>query len=134
MSKLLDLLDLLRKGSAVTDPKLWKDRAALTLALTALILTGCRAAKGFGYEIPISETDAASIAAGVAVLVGLFSTYATATRWDYSLPSLCRPTAGLTLYEPTLNRVPPTMLWSSTSEPTQGIQVEAVSLGFKCRF
>jgi hypothetical protein len=80
MSKLLDLLDLLRKGSAVTDPKLWKDRAALTLALTALILTGCRAAKGFGYEIPISETDAASIAAGVAVLVGLFSTYATSDK------------------------------------------------------
>ena len=50
------------------------------LALTALILTGCRAAKGFGYEIPISETDAASIAAGVAVLVGLFSTYTTSDK------------------------------------------------------
>lgn len=80
MGKLLDLLDLFRKGAAVSEPALWKNRSALTLALTALILTGCRAAKGFGYEIPISETDAASIAAGVAVLVGLFSTYATSDK------------------------------------------------------
>jgi len=80
MSKLLDLLDLLRKGSAVTDPKLWKDRAALTLALTGLIVVIVKVAKGFGYDLPINETDASSIAAGFAVLVGLFSTYATSDK------------------------------------------------------
>ena len=80
MGKLLDLLDLFRKGAAVSEPALWKNRSALTLALTALILTGCKVAKGYGYEIPISETDAASIAAGVAVVVGLFSTYATSDK------------------------------------------------------
>lgn len=80
MRKLLDLLDLFRKGAAVSEPALWKNRSALTLALTALILTGCRVAKGYGYEIPISEADAASIAAGVAVIVGLFSTYATSGK------------------------------------------------------
>lgn len=80
MGKLLDLLDLFRKGAAVSEPALWKNRSALTLALTALILTGCRAAKGFGYEIPISETDAASIAAGIAVAVGLLSTYLTSDK------------------------------------------------------
>lgn len=80
MGKLIDLLDLFRKGAAVSEPALWKNRSALTLALTALILTGCRVAGGFGYEITVSETDAASIAAGVAVLVGLFSTYATSDK------------------------------------------------------
>lgn len=80
MGKLLDLLDLFRKGAAVSEPALWKNRSALTLALTALILTGCRVAGGFGYEVPISETDAATIAAAVAVVVGLFSTYATSPQ------------------------------------------------------
>ena len=80
MSKLLDLLDLFRKGAAVSEPALWKNRSALIMALTALILTGCRVAKGFGYDIPINEADAASIAAGVAVVVGLFSTYATSNK------------------------------------------------------
>lgn len=80
MNKLLDLLDLFRKGAAVSEPALWKNRSALVMALTALILTGCRVARGYGYEIPISDTDAASIAAGIAVLVGLFSTYATSDK------------------------------------------------------
>lgn len=80
MTKLLDLLDLLRKGSAVTDPALWKNRSALTLALTGLILVIVKVAKGYGYDLPIGETEAASLAAGVAVLVGLFSTYATSDK------------------------------------------------------
>jgi len=91
MSKLLDLLDLLRKGSAVTDPKLWKDRAALTLALTGLIVVIVKVAKGFGYDLPINETDAGSIAAGFAVLVGLFSTYATSDKVGLLHPKPVQP-------------------------------------------
>jgi len=91
MSKLLDLLDLLRKGSAVTDPKLWKDRAALTLALTGLIVVIVKVAKGFGYDLPINETDASSIAAGFAVLVGLFSTYATSDKVGLLHPKPVQP-------------------------------------------
>ena len=70
MSKLFDFLDLFRKGAAVSEPALWKNRSAFTLALTALILTGCKVAKGYGYDIPIGEAEAASIAAGIAVVVG----------------------------------------------------------------
>ena len=91
MSKILDFLDLFRKGAAVTEQALWKNRSAMTLALTALILTGCRVAKGYGYEIPISETDAASIAAGVAVVVGLFSTYATSDKVGLLPPKPVQP-------------------------------------------
>src|SRR5574343_156268 len=39
MSKLFDFLDLFRKGAAVSDPKLWKNRSAFTLAL--LLSSGC---------------------------------------------------------------------------------------------
>ena len=91
MSKLLAFLDLFRKGSAVSDPAVWKNRSALTLALTALILTGCRTAREFGYDIPISETDAATIAAGVAVVVGLLSTYITSEKVGILPPKPVQP-------------------------------------------
>lgn len=90
MTKLLDLLDLFRKGAAVSEPALWKNRSALTLALTALILTGCRVAKGYGYDIPIGETEAATLAAGVAIVVGLFSTYTTSEKVGL-LPAKVQP-------------------------------------------
>jgi hypothetical protein len=80
MGKLLSILDLFRKGSAVTEPAVWKNRGGITLALTALILSGCKVATGFGYDLPISEADAASIASGVAVLVGLLTTYGTSDK------------------------------------------------------
>ena len=94
MGKLLDLLDLFRKGAAVSDPKLWKDRTALTLALTGLILVIVKVAGGMGYAIPIGETEAASLAAGVAVVVGLFSTYATSDKVGILPPKSVQPDGG----------------------------------------
>lgn len=91
MSKILDFFDLFRKGAAVSEPALWKNRSALTLALTALILTGCRVAGGFGYVLPITETDAASIATAIAVVVGLFSTYATSDKVGLLHPKPVQP-------------------------------------------
>ena len=90
MSKILDFLDLFRKGAAVSDPKLWKDRTALTLALTGLILVVVKVAGGMGYAIPIGETEAASLAAGVAVVVGLLSNYATSDKVGL-LPAKVQP-------------------------------------------
>ena len=88
MGRLLDFLDLFRKGAAVSEPALWKNRSALVMALTALILTGCRVAKGFGYDIPVTETDAATFASAIAVVVGLFSTYATSGKVGVLPPKL----------------------------------------------
>lgn len=80
MNKLMLFFDLFRKGSAITDPKLWKDRSALTLALTGVILAIVKVAGGLGYAIPISETEAATLAAAVAIAVGLLSTYLTSDK------------------------------------------------------
>ena len=90
MGKLFDFLDLFRKGSAVTDPKLWKDRTALTLALTGVILAIVKVAGGLGYAIPISETEAATLAAAVAIAVGLFGNYATSAKVGL-LPAKVQP-------------------------------------------
>ena len=114
MGKLLDLLDLFRRGSAVTDPALWKNRSALTLALTGLILVIVKVAGGYGYAIPIGETEAASIAAGVAVLVGLFSTYATSDKVGL-LPAKPVPSDPLPALEP--DRSEPADRRSAGGEP-----------------
>ena len=90
MNKLILFFDLFRKGSAVTDPKLWKDRTSLTLALTGVILAIVKVAGGLGYAIPISETEAATLAAAVAIAVGLFSTYATSNKVGL-LPAKVQP-------------------------------------------
>lgn len=90
MSKLFDFLDLFRKGAAVSDPKLWKDRTALTLALTGVILAIVKVAGGLGYAIPISETEAATLAAAVAIAVGLFGNYATSDKVGL-LPAKVQP-------------------------------------------
>ena len=90
MSKLIDFLDLFRKGAAVSDPKLWKDRTALTLALTGVILAIVKVAGGLGYAIPISETEAATLAAAVAIAVGLFGNYATSDKVGL-LPAKVQP-------------------------------------------
>jgi hypothetical protein len=98
MNKLILFFDLFRKGSAVTDPKLWKDRTALTLALTGVILAIVKVAGGLGYAIPISETEAATLAAAVAIAVGLFSTFATSDKVGVLPPKL--PTDSFPPLEP----------------------------------
>ena len=103
MGKLIDFLDLFRKGAAVSEPALWKNRSALVMALTALILTGCRVAGGFGYVLPISETDAATLATAIAVVVGLFSTYATSPTVGI-LPAKPVPPDSLPALAPTLDK------------------------------
>ena len=55
-----------------------------------------------------------------------------ATRWDYSLLSLCSPTAKVTLYDP--DHPQSEILWTATIGTTPAIRVEAVEAGIKCRF
>lgn len=80
MKKLLSLLDVLRKGNAVADPKLWKDRAALAIALSALITAAAHLGKALGYDLGIDTETADRIAGGIAAAAGLFSHYATSDK------------------------------------------------------
>jgi len=78
--KLLAFLDLFRKGSAVADPATWKNRTALTLALTGLLVALNKLAVSYGYDFGLSDMDVGSVAAAVAVVVGLFGNYATSDK------------------------------------------------------
>lgn len=81
---ILSILDVLRKGSAVTDPALWKTGGeALKLAIIALALSINDLAKAFGHDLHIDQTVAASIGALVAWVVGLFFTVATTDKLGF---------------------------------------------------
>jgi uncharacterized membrane protein len=80
MNKAFALFDLFRKGSAVADPAVWKNRSALVMALSALIVTAAQVAKGYGYDLGIDNDTASAIAGGIAAAVGLFSTFATSDK------------------------------------------------------
>ncbi len=80
MGKFLAIFNVLRKGGVVADPKLWKDRTALTLALSGLFLALARAAAAMGHPIPLTEADAGALATAVAVVVGLLGNYATSDK------------------------------------------------------
>ena len=80
MSNLWRFIDVLRKGSAVADPALLKNRAGLTMALTALLWSLTSAAKGLGYELPITQDDAATLAGSIALVVGLYVNYASSSK------------------------------------------------------
>lgn len=80
MSKLLAFLDLFRKGSAVADPAVWKDRGGATIALAGLIGALVQVARLYGYQLPLDEDGVLAVAGGVATVVGLFVTYATSDK------------------------------------------------------
>lgn len=78
--KLLNWLEVFRKGSMVADPKVWKDRAGVTMLLAGLIMAAVQLAKAYGYELPVDEETATLIAGGIAAVVGVLSTYATSDK------------------------------------------------------
>ncbi len=90
MGKLMSVFDVLRKGSAVADPALLKNRGGLTLALTALLWSVCSAAKAFGYDIQLTQEDIASVAGTVALVVGLYVNYASSEKVGI-LPAKVQP-------------------------------------------
>lgn len=80
MGKLWALFDVFRKGSSVSDPKLWKNGGGAVIAVTSLLLALSKAARSFGYDLPLSEGDAGAIATGIVTAVGLFITFATSSK------------------------------------------------------
>ena len=80
MNKLAAFFALARTGSAVTDPALWKNRSALVMALSALIVAAAQVAKAYGYDLGIDNDTATAIAGGIGALVGVWSTYATSDK------------------------------------------------------
>lgn len=80
MNKLASLFDVFRKGSAVADPELWKNRTALVVALSALFMAIAQVAKAYGYDLGVDQDTATALGGGVAAVVGLWGTFATSDK------------------------------------------------------
>lgn len=80
MKRLFAFFDVLRRGAAVSDPALWKNRSGLAIALAGLIAALVQLAKAYGHELPLDEDGITAIAGGLSVVIGLFVTYATSDK------------------------------------------------------
>lgn len=80
MNKLAAFFNVLRRGSMVSDPALWKNRSGLAIALAGLIAALVQLAKAYGHELPLDEDSITAIAGGIAAAVGVWVTYATSDK------------------------------------------------------
>lgn len=65
--------DVLRKGSALADPDLWRSRGeALKVAIVAFVLSLNPLAKALGYDFQLDAATAGAIGLVAVWLVGLF--------------------------------------------------------------
>lgn len=78
--KLKVFFELFQKGKEVADPAKWKNRQITATMLVGLLLALVHVAKEFGYELPIDETSATSIAGGIIAIVNVILTYVTSAR------------------------------------------------------
>jgi energy-converting hydrogenase Eha subunit F len=77
MNKLLAFVDLFRRGSAVADPDLWKNRAGAVAAVAGLISALVQIARLYGYDLPLDADGILALAGGIVTLVCLFVSYGT---------------------------------------------------------
>jgi hypothetical protein len=69
MNKLIDLFNLFRKGSELSNSEVWKDRGNATTLLVPFIMLLVKVAGDYGYGVQLSTEEATSIAFGIVALV-----------------------------------------------------------------
>lgn len=79
---------VLRKGEELRHAETWK-KAQLATGLLAAVLGGIVVIlRAFGVDLPVSDLDLATIAAGIVAAVGVFDAYVTpATTRKVGLPA-----------------------------------------------
>jgi hypothetical protein len=72
IAKMKALFDLFRKGSRISEPGIWRNRAALVGVLTPFLIALGGTAKAFGFDLGIDEDQWERAAHGIAALVPVF--------------------------------------------------------------
>lgn len=72
----------LRAGFVLKNPATWKSRQNAVNALTGLLALAAALAKGFGYDIPVTDEILGAAAAGVWAVVSLFNVWGTTATTD----------------------------------------------------
>jgi len=63
--KLMNLINLFRKGDAVSNPEVWKDFGNAQMLVVPLLMAIVKVAGDFGYGLKLSTEDATAIAGGI---------------------------------------------------------------------
>ena len=95
MNKLLAMINLLRKGSAVANPGAWKNAEILA----SFLLAAVAAAAAFGLPIELTGDQVMDIATGVIALANAVATVITSKKVGilpptHDLPKIVEPTPG----------------------------------------
>lgn len=70
-------LQLFRVGKIAANPEAWK-KGQITVGILVSILTAALAvAKGYGYDLPMSNEDLVTVASFILFVIGLFDITAT---------------------------------------------------------
>ena len=77
MTKLLALLDLFRKGNAIADPALWKNRQIAATVLLPVFGALVATLDAFGVKVPLDDTQITQLVTGLVVLLNLVLTLTT---------------------------------------------------------
>ena len=113
VNKLAAFFVLFRKGAAVSEPRLWKQRQITATVLASLIMAVVGVANVYGYVLPIDNETAIAIAGGV---LGIVNTILTITTTDkIGIGDSSTYDSGQVRTEPTVG----------SEQPMQGQQVEA---------
>lgn len=126
MSKFIALFDVFRKGSMVANPELWKNGgAALQAAIAAFIVSAIAAAKGLGYELPISTDAAMAIAGGISAVAGVVVTFVSSDKVGLAARVEPSAVAGAPGGEPAgggIERPPAVGGWPADREPPRDLR------------
>lgn len=76
------LISALRTGWILKNPAAWKQRQVAINALVGLLSAAVAIARGFGYDLQISDELIAGVATGVWAVVGVFNSWATVATTD----------------------------------------------------
>lgn len=78
----------LRAGWILRNPETWKHRQNAVNALAGLLSAAVAIAKGFGYDIPVTDEVLGALAGGVWAAVSVFNVWGTtATTTRIGLPA-----------------------------------------------
>lgn len=80
MDKFFELIDVLHKGKAVSNPEVWKNRQVLISLLAPLILALAAITCSYGFCLPVSEEASIAIASGIFAVVNILLTWSTSKK------------------------------------------------------
>jgi shikimate kinase len=63
-----DMFSAFKQGKQLANSETWKNRAILGNTLTALLIALVAIAKGFGYDLPITDETLELLATGIAAV------------------------------------------------------------------